>query len=87
MKQNQQRLMALLTQAIQACGEDGALSGAKANLRNAIAITQKVSKKRLGRETQRQAYEEIAKKKNAAWWQMIKDNVVSELPPPSEETN
>ena len=74
MKKNHDDIAAYINKAIQACGYDDAFSETKRYLAYAINSVSKVSKKRVKKETQRQYYEDLAKKKKDEWWDMIKEN-------------
>lgn len=87
MKNNHEKLLMSIAEAINACGYDGVFEGAKLHLRQALDIVKKVAVKR-GRRKQDEM-REIAVNKHKQWWNTIKENVAKpiteelpDLPPP-----
>lgn len=74
MKKNHEEVISYIHKAIQACGSDHSFEEAKRYLSVAINSINKVAKKRINQETQRQYYEAQGKKKQEEWWEMIRRN-------------
>jgi hypothetical protein len=74
MKKNHEDVISYIYKAIQLCGSDNVFSETKKYLSLAVNSANKVSKRRATKETQREHYENLAKKKYEEWWKMIKEN-------------
>jgi hypothetical protein len=83
MKNNHNKLISLIQEAIKSCSYDDSLSEAKRLLRGALNSASAVGKKR-GQRALEQELRDKAAKKQSEWWNTIKDNV-GELPEIKEE--
>jgi hypothetical protein len=75
MKNNLEGLLNLISRSITACGQDFATADVRGHLLAALRAAEKVSKKRIKRQTPLEEMVAKGKSFHEKWWEQVQENV------------